>query len=437
MGNRIPVIAAALAAAVILASCAAPAPAGDISAPQEQEGSAAETAGRLEETGRAEAEGREETAGAAEAEGPAEAAGILRREKAARLLAGMGAGWNLGNTFDAHGASDPAKDETSWGNPKTTKEMIDAVRLQGFRTLRLPVTWSDHVGDAPEYPIDRDWLERVAEVVDYAYGEGMYVILDTHHEPDYWLKPQQDGLEQVEEELCAIWRQIALRFADYGERLLFEGMNEPRLKGSPEEWSGGTEEGRGAVNRLNAAFVRTVRSCGGSNADRCLILCPYGNSVTSRTLGELELPEDDENIAVAVHLYTPYAFAFDPAEGSVSDWTPALQKELVSNMEMLDRYLLDKGVPVIITEFGAVRKAGTDENGETADRTEQVLAWIADYMQLAGQRGIPCVWWDNGIWDAPGEQFGIFDREHLTWYAPKIADALVEQAGGLTPQTDQ
>lgn len=348
------------------------------------------------------------------------------KKNAAELLAQMGMGWNLGNTFDAHGGPDPEKAETSWGNPATTREMIAAVRHQGFRTLRLPVTWSEHLGGAPDYEIDQDWLERVAEVVDYACEEGMYVILDTHHEPDYWLKPQKEGLEQVEEELCAIWKQIGERFADYGENLLFEGMNEPRIKGSPEEWSGGTQEGREAVNRLNAAFVRTVRECGGRNADRCLILCTYGNSATPQTLKELEIPEGDENLAVAVHLYTPYFFAFDPEEGSVFEWNEGLKKDLVANMEMLDRYLIDRGIPVIITEFGAVRKTMEDENGEIRENTDQVLAWLADYKELTEQRGIPCVWWDNGIYDMPGERFGIFDRRNLTWYSQEIADALVE-----------
>ena len=416
MRKGLTVIAAALTAAILWTSCTPSGGADGMAAGTER------TEKTPEEEGFPETEDQEVQAGDE----------MRNRENTARLLADMGVGWNLGNTFDAHGAPDPAADETYWGNPETTKEMIDAVRLQGFRTLRLPVTWSEHVGGAPDYEIDRDWLERVAQVVDYAYGEGMYVILDTHHEPDYWLKPQEDGLEQVEEELCAVWKQIAGRFADYGEKLLFEGMNEPRVKGSPEEWSGGTKEGREAVNRLNAAFVRTVRSCGGNNASRCLILCPYGNSVTAQTLGELEIPADDENIAVAVHMYTPYFFAFDPGQDSVSEWTPALKGELSANMKLLDRYLIDRGVPVIITEFGAVRKSYRDADGTARENTDQVLAWLVDYMEMAGQRGIPCVWWDNGIYDADGEKFGIFDRRSLTWYAPEIADALAENAAKLT-----
>ena len=352
----------------------------------------------------------------------------MQKKNAAEILADMNVGWNLGNTFDAHGASDPAKEETYWGNPETTKEMIDAVRLQGFNTLRIPVTWNDHLGGAPDYQIDPAWLDRVAEVVDYAYGEGMYVILDTHHEPDYWLKPQTEGLDGVKQELCAIWKQIALRFADYGEKLLFEGMNEPRIKGSAEEWSGGTAEGREAVNVLNAAFVQTVRECGGNNASRCLIICPYGNSATYESITQLAIPADDENIAVSVHLYTPYFFTYEPGSQSIFEWDGTLKKDIASAMDLVDRNLIAKGVPVIVTEFGAVHKTYTDENGEKKDNTDQVVAWLADYMQIANQHGIPCIWWDNGIYDSSGEKFAIFDRRGLTWFSQRIADALIQEA---------
>ena len=156
---------------------------------------------------------------------------VIDRSETFALLNDMKAGWNLGNTLDAHASADLTS-ETSWGNPKTTPEMIQAIAQEGFHTLRIPVTWSKHVSAGPEYKIDAAWMDRVEEVVKYALDCDMYVILDTHHEPDYWLKPQSDGLDEVQNELCAIWQQIAERFADYDEHLLFEGMNEPRIKGS-------------------------------------------------------------------------------------------------------------------------------------------------------------------------------------------------------------
>lgn len=346
---------------------------------------------------------------------------------AAEVLSQMGVGWNLGNTFDAWGAPDPRDNETCWGNPETTKEMIDAVRAQGFDTLRIPVTWSEHLGDAPDYAIDSEWLDRVAEVVDYAYDEGMFVILDTHHEPDFWLKPQNDGLDSVKEELAAIWTQLAERFAEYDYRLLFEGMNEPRIKGSPTEWSGGTDEGRAAVNELNKVFVDTVRATGGENATRCLIICPYGNSVTTSTISQLEVP-DDQYVMVSAHLYTPYVFTYEPDSGNVNEWTGALKKDITWAAGQLDTNLISKGIPVIVTEMGAVRKTYTADDGSETQNTEQVVKWLADYMEVMNQYGIKCVWWDNNIYDSDGEEFGIFDRENLTWYSQEIADAIIEYA---------
>lgn len=353
---------------------------------------------------------------------------VIDRSVTFAMLQDMGIGWNLGNTLDAHGGSSlELMSEVSWGNPKTTPEMIQAVAEEGFKTLRIPVTWSTHVSAAPQYRINTEWLDRVEEVVNYALDCNMYVILDTHHEPDYWLKPQTSGLEEVENELCAIWQQIAERFAEYDEHVIFEGMNEPRIKGSPQEWSGGDSDGREAVNALNQAFVETVRATGGNNADRTLIICPYGNSVTYNTMTELEIPQD-EHIAVAVHLYTPYFFTYEPEGSSTNVWNGTLKKDIISAMQLVDKELIQKGVPVIITEFGAVHKEYQDDSGNMVSNREEVLKWLADYMEVANRYGIPCIWWDNGIYDAQGEKFGIFDRKNLTWYDKDLADALVAYA---------
>ncbi|MBD9151287.1 MAG: glycoside hydrolase family 5 protein [Lachnospiraceae bacterium] len=351
---------------------------------------------------------------------------VIDRSETFALLNDMKAGWNLGNTLDAHASADLTS-ETSWGNPKTTPEMIQAIAQEGFHTLRIPVTWSKHVSAGPEYKIDAAWMDRVEEVVKYALDCDMYVILDTHHEPDYWLKPQSDGLDEVQNELCAIWQQIAERFADYDEHLLFEGMNEPRIKGSAQEWSGGDADGRAAVNTLNQAFVDTVRAVGGKNETRTLIICPYGNSVTYNTMVELDIPQD-EHIAVAVHLYTPYYFTYEPEGGSINVWNGTLKKDIISNMQLVDKELIQKGVPVIITEFGAVHKVFQDADGNTVSNQEEVLKWLADYMETANKYGIPCVWWDNGIYNTSGEQFGLFDRKNLTWFDQDIADAFVKYA---------
>lgn len=343
--------------------------------------------------------------------------GEIDRSHVFELFSHMTVGWNLGNTFDAIGAGDTLSSETYWGNPKTTKEMIDVLAQQGFNTVRIPVTWAEHVGPAPDYMINEAWLDRVEEVVDYCLEDDMYVILDTHHEPDFWMSLAQEDMDATKAELAAIWTQIAERFKDRDEHLLFEGMNEPRTKGSAAEWSGGTGPERVAVNELNGVFIDAVRAVGGKNSERCLIICPYGNNASSAALQNLRI-YDDPNIAVAVHLYTPYFFTYDPDQGSILEWDGSLKSEITSTLSLVDSFLLKKDVPVIVTEFGAVNKG----------RTEEVIRWAEDYLSAMNSYGIKCIWWDNGIYTGQGERFGILDRRNLTWFSREIADVLVENA---------
>lgn len=366
------------------------------------------------ESGEAEAE--TETAAVAETE----TAAVAETDRSAvfELFSHMTVGWNLGNTFDSHGAGNSLGAETYWGNPVTTKEMIDMVAAQGINTLRIPVTWAEHVGAAPAYSIDKAWLDRVEEVVGYGLDNGMYVILDTHHEPDFWMKLDEGSFDATKAELTAIWTQVAERFRDYDEHLIFEGMNEPRTKGSPAEWSGGTGPERAAVNELNGAFLDAVRAVGGGNETRCLIICPYGNSVTRDTLQTLKL-YDDPNLAVSVHLYTPYFFTYD-AEGGYAQWDGSKKSEIVSNVDLVDTFLLQKGVPVIVTEFGAVNK----------NNTQDEIRWLQDYLGVMQEKGIKCIWWDNGQFVGNGENFALLDRRNLKWFSQEVADALVEAVGG-------
>ena len=124
---------------------------------------------------------------------------VADRSRAFAIMDDIETGWNLGNTLDSHGAGNSNAAETYWGNPKTTQEMIDAVVAKGLNLIRVPVTWAEHVGPAPEYTINPDWMNRVKEVVDYVYHAGAYVILDTHHEPDYWMTTDPAKADAVEE----------------------------------------------------------------------------------------------------------------------------------------------------------------------------------------------------------------------------------------------
>jgi endoglucanase len=342
----------------------------------------------------------------------------MRDISSAELISEMGAGWNLGNTFDALG-----EDETAWGNPITTKEMIDEVCNACFNTIRIPTSWGNyHMGEAPDYTIDSEWMNRVEEVVDYALENDMYVILNTHHETD-WIKPQYDGLDEVKTEFAALWTQISDYFSDYGDHLIFEGLNEPRIVGGTNEWNGGTAEGRDALNQLNDLFVKTVRATGGNNENRTLLITTFAASSADIAISSLEIP-DDSHVGVSIHAYTPYRFTYDSAGES---WNTAVfddscAAEIDSLFNSLDSTFISKGIPVIITEYGAVSKL-IDKDWYIYN-SDEVVKWADYYVSAATKIGIPCIWWDNGSHEGSGELFGIFNRSDLSWYEPELVKAI-------------
>lgn len=343
--------------------------------------------------------------------------GEMRGLTAKELIAEMKTGWNLGNSLDSIG-----KDETAWGNPVTTKEMIDAVSAQGFDILRIPVTWGQHMGKAPDYEIEPEFIDRVQEVVDYGIGNGIYVIIDTHHEPDSWLVPKPESMEKVEPQFTALWKQVAERFADYGDHLVFEGINEVRTKGSPNEWNGGTAEERECVNKLNKIFVDTVRKTGGNNEKRLLLIATYAHCITDSGFDGFVAKYDDYT-GVALHAYTPYSFTYHSGESyETFKWDGREKSSIESVFGLIDKYVISKGIPVMITEYGAVRKQLEDNTYNT----DEVIKWIGDYLGEAKKYGIPCVWWDNNYYNSGNELFGIFDRSKCEWYCKEIADAIVK-----------
>lgn len=325
------------------------------------------------------------------------------------LVADMKIGWNLGNTLDASGGLG-IMSETAWGNPKTKQEMIDAIIDAGFNVIRIPVTWNGHFGTAPEYKIHDVWLERVKEVVDYAYEKGAYVILNMHHEE--WYMPDEEHKEENGEQIAALWNQIATYFKDYDEHLIFEGLNEPRLRGTSKEWTGDATASE-VINYWEQIFVETVRATGGNNTLRHLMITGYAASSSRENLARIVLPEDDKLI-VSVHAYTPYNFALN-ANGTASWSADKNGSELDNFMKMLDELFISKGTPVIIGEFGAVNK----------DNMEARVEWAQYYVTAAKNAGIPCVWWDNNAFDGNGENFGLFNRRTLEFSYPELMDAMM------------
>ena len=338
----------------------------------------------------------------------------MRDIPSSELIKEIKAGWSLGNTLDAAGSFDITS-ETSWGNPVTTVEMLAAVRKAGFNAVRIPVSWGNHMDE--NNIVDSEWMDRVQEVVDYAFEQDMFVIINVHHEN--WYDPYYDNADASEKRLADLWTQIGNRFENYDEKLIFEGLNEPRKRKTPLEWNGGDEEGHNVVNRLNSAFVSAVRGLGGNNSKRHLMLPTYAASSEEIAVRDFVLPENDDKLIVSIHAYLPYAFALgdDLAE---RDFTPDERnaREVIWLMERLKTYFTDKNIPVMIGEFGARDK----------DNAEIRAQWAEYYVGMAKKIGIPCVLWDNGGFSGRGENFGFLDRKTCTWKFPEIIEGIMRGA---------
>lgn len=324
-------------------------------------------------------------------------------------------GWNLGNTLDSISKNRAAglAHEISWGNPYVTKELVQFVKKSGFSIFRVPVTWWPHFMEGTTSKIDKAWMRRVKEVVDYAYQEGMYVILNTHHEN--WHQPIKENVENAKKILCDVWKQIAETFQEYDEHLIFEGLNEPRLIGSPTEWDGGTKEAREIINELNLAFVTTIRQCGGNHSKRHLMIPTHGASVKLETVAELIVPDD--KVIVSVHAYVPADFAIMDEGTAVFDVANPKSTEPIDRcFDLLSKYLLQRKLPVIMGECGS-----RNRDGNLKDR----IAYTAYYLQKAKEAGVPCIWWDNGYFTGKKDLFGILRREELFWEYPEIVELLV------------
>lgn len=355
-------------------------------------------------------------------------------------------GWNLGNTLDAHytGASGIGT-ETSWGMPKTTEAMITAVKSAGFKTIRIPVSWHNHITDTSNYKIDSAWMARVKEVVDWAYNKDMYVIINIHH--DNFAESNMSGncgfalskdagiQAQSEAYIRNIWTQIAIEFASYDERLVFEVLNEPRDvdgKVFGDEWN---YSGRDALNIITAyeqVGIDAIRAVKG-NKNRFIMVPGYAASGTNATmLGNYTLPTDtsaSDKLLLSTHAYSPYNFAM---ANSDSTFGSDDQGSLDSIFAYLKTKYTNKGIGVVMGEASASNK----------DNTAERIKWANYYFAKAKDAGISVVLWDNDVSDSDGnedttkyptgyngEHHGWLNRKSGTWYFPSIIKAMMDTVG--------
>ena len=345
----------------------------------------------------------------------------------------LGIGWNMGNHFDAH--NNGVSGETFWGNPKATQATFTKVKAAGFNTVRIPVTWVGHIGPAPDYKIEEAWLDRVAEVVGYAEAAGLNAIINMHHDgadSQFWLDiktaaKNPDVQKQILEQVGAMWGQIADKFKDKGDFLIFEAFNEIHDGG----WGWGANRNDGGkqykcLNEWNQAFVNAVRASGGQNADRILGIPAYCTNVDI-SLESFVMPEDTakDRLMMSVHCYDPYDYTLAAKKSEWGHTAESSKKvngdnesDLRKVFEKIYKNYISKGIPVYMGEFGCVNRASAREQA-----FQQY--YLKYYAKLSKTYGVPSIIWDNGAKGA-GEERHAFINHGTGAYCSTEAKAAIE-----------
>lgn len=325
---------------------------------------------------------------------------------ASQIAANMGKAWNLGNALES--TIDGVADETLWNNKfPVSKEMFDAVRAAGFQTVRIPVSYLDKItydSENGKYIVDDTYMARVKQVVDSALASGLYVVIDMHNDggngiDGMWLDITQTGNDftAIKTKFAGVWTDIATTFADYDQHLLFEGFNE--LNNGYD--TAPTTAELNNINALNQAFVTAVRSTGGNNTDRVLVLNGYNADIDMTVMtGGFSKPNDtsEDRLMLSVHYYDPYDFTLN--ENGTSVWNESEQIiDIMNQFYKISLFASSKNMPVFLGEYGAIYK-----NNDTYRSS-----YIRNINQMASVYGFVTAYWDNGFTDQYG--FGLFERE--------------------------
>lgn len=313
-------------------------------------------------------------------------------------VAAMQPGWNLGNTLDA------IPNETAWGNPLVTQALLHQVKSQGYNSIRLPVTWNDHQGPAPAYTIDAVWLSRVRQVVDWALAEGLYVMINLHHDSWQWINGYPGDRTNVMNRYTALWTQIATTFRGHSSKLVFENINEPQFTGTS-----GDAQSDEVLRELTVAFVRLVRQSGGNNATRLLVLPTLNTNSNQSQLDALATTISqlrDTNIAATVHFYGYWPFSVNIAGGTRYDAN--VEQDMVDGFNRVRDTFVAKGIPVIIGEWALLSydytRPGIIERGE-------LLKYFEAVGYQARIRKLTTMLWDAG---------SFLNRNDLQWRDPGL-----------------
>lgn len=355
---------------------------------------------------------------------PSQIAGKMRNITSQQLVEDMTFGWNLGNTLDVcqadrdgdgkineHVEAGEKVDETLWGNPKATKELFTSLKKNGVNAVRIPVTWRDHMDSNGN--IDREWMDRVQQVVDYAYSQGMYVIINVHHDgggdPKFgaWIiEESQKDYNTFLKKYKNVWKQIAERFKNYSDYLIFESMNEV---GFDTLYNKNKADAYNLINKINQDFVDIIRATGGNNAKRHLLIAGYYTDI-ERTCDSLyKMPDDKAGRCIlSVHYYTPWDFCTCDIKHTWGTNSEVRQMEtLIGKMK---KNFVDKGIPVIIGEYAA---SGSD--------LSSCIFFIEKLNKLCSDYGIATFIWDNGR---------QVNRKTYKWRTPQYLEALKRATSG-------
>ncbi|MDG0855136.1 glycoside hydrolase family 5 protein [Roseateles puraquae] len=351
--------------------------------------------------------------------GASHAEPAMRDMTSLQLSQRMGTGWNLGNSLEATGG------ETAWGNPPATQALLDAVKAAGFRTVRIPVAWKQYANADDE--ISARWMSRVAEVVGYAQRAGLFAMINLHWDGG-WMQPTRARQAEANRRITRFWTQIGRRFQDHDDTLLFAGTNEVMVEG---DYSPPKPEYVAVQNGFNQTFVDAVRATGGNNATRHLIVQGFNTNI-DHTIAHAVMPRDTvrDRLMMEVHYYDPYEFTLDE-KSAIWQWGAAARDAKATapwgdaahadaQFRKMKARFIDRGIPVILGEFGAIRRE--DRPGAEAYR----IAWNRHIARSARAHGLVPVYWDNGVTGQHG--MGLFDRRTGAQVYPELIQALLGTA---------
>ena len=324
---------------------------------------------------------------------------------ALKVAKDMGQGWNLGNTMEATGdwiSGGSAKNyEKAWGQPITTKKIITEVKNAGFDSVRIPVAWSNMMSTDGKYTINKDYFDRVDEIVGYVLDNDMYCIINIHWDGGWWEDFGSSDAKKSEaawDKYKAMWTQIAKHYKNYSDKLIFESANEEL--GSKTKGASSMADSYNRVNEINQTFVDIVRKSGGKNDKRYLLIAGYDTDIDKTCNAKFKMPEDtvDGRLLVSVHYYTPstYCIADNPSNswGYKDSWgTEADKAEMKKYFEKMKKFT-DDGYGVIIGEYGVCKT----KNGSSYEMKKGTADFFAYVDKLASDYGYCAMLWDCSDW---------------------------------------